>query len=130
VYEHRNRRKEMENEGQEIISDNKYCEYCGEIIHKDAVVCPKCGRALGPLKEKLEGKEGASEKSRLVAILLCWFLGVFGIHRFYVGRIGTGILWLFTFGLAGIGSLVDLILIAAGTFKDKEGNKLLLWNVD
>jgi len=120
----------MENQGQETKSEHKYCEHCGELIHREAVVCPKCGRALGPLREKLEGKEGASEKSRLVAILLCWFLGVFGIHRFYVGKIGTGILWLLTFGLVGIGSLVDLILIAAGTFRDKGGKKLLLWTVD
>ena len=62
-----------------------------------------------------------SEKKRLPALLLCFFLGCLGIHRFYVNRIGSGILWLLTSGLFGIGALVDFIMIIVGTFKDKEG---------
>ncbi len=68
-----------------------------------------------------------SEKLRLVALLLCFFLGGLGIHRFYVGKIGTGILWLVTLGFLGIGTIVDFILILAGAFKDKEGKKLIKW---
>ena len=68
-----------------------------------------------------------SDKSRLVTILLCAFLGELGIHRFYVGKTGTGILWLLTFGLLGIGALIDLIMIACGTFTDKQGNKIIKW---
>jgi ribosomal protein L40E len=119
-----------------VQSENeKYCENCGALIAKEAVVCPKCGVALGALKEKLAKEqrkklENSSEKSRLVAILLCWFLGVFGVHRFYVGKIGTGILWVLTLGCLGVGVLVDLILIATGSFKDKDGKPLLDWNVD
>ena len=62
------------------------------------------------------GAEGASEmKSGLVAFLL-WclcFVGFCGLHRFYTGRIGTGVLWLLTFGLLGIGQLVDLFLLGS-----------------
>lgn len=63
-------------------------------------------------------------KSKLVSMLLCIFLGNFGVHRFYLGKIGTGILYLFTFGLFGFGSFVDLILIAANKMKDKSGYDL------
>ena len=62
-----------------------------------------------------------SRKSRLVAALLCLFLGYLGIHRFYVGKVGTGILWLLTGGIAGIGIIVDFIMILVGSFTDSEG---------
>ena len=73
--------------------------------------------------------QNISTKSRLAALLLCIFLGGLGIHRFYVGKVGTGILWLFTGGMFGIGALVDLILIACGSFKDKYGSVVENWNV-
>lgn len=68
-----------------------------------------------------------SEKSRLAVALLALFLGELGIHRFYVGKIGTGILYIFTFGLFGIGSLVDFILALCGSFTDKDGNAITEW---
>lgn len=68
-----------------------------------------------------------SSKGRLVALLLCIFLGYLGIHRFYVGKIGTGLLWLLTGGLFGIGILVDLIFIVCGTFRDSEGKIVSDW---
>ena len=68
-----------------------------------------------------------STKSRLVALLLCFFLGGLGIHRFYVGKIGTGIVWLLTAGCFGIGTLIDFILIICGTFKDKDGKVISNW---
>lgn len=68
-----------------------------------------------------------SPKSRLAALLLCFFLGALGIHRFYVGKIGTGVLMLLTFGGLGIWVLIDLIFIVAGSFKDKEGQRIFLW---
>jgi len=67
------------------------------------------------------------KKSRLVAFMLCLFFGGMGIHRFYVGKIGTGLFMLFTFGLFGIMTLVDFIMIIIGDFTDKEGNKLTNW---
>ncbi len=68
-----------------------------------------------------------SYKSRLVALLLCVFLGYIGVHRFYTGKIGTGILYIFTGGLFGIGVLVDIILIATGSYKDSNGFPILRW---
>lgn len=68
-----------------------------------------------------------SEKSRLAATLLCFFIGVLGIHRFYVGKIGTGIVWLLTGGIFGIGALIDFIIIVCGSFKDQYGRVLKNW---
>ncbi len=62
-----------------------------------------------------------SEKSKVTAAVLCFFLGVLGVHRFYTGKIGTGILWLCTGGLCGIGATVDFIMILCGSFKDGNG---------
>lgn len=62
-----------------------------------------------------------SPKSRLAALIICLFFGVFGVHYFYVGKIGTGILYLLTLGFFGIGWFIDLIRIACGIFKDKNG---------
>ena len=70
---------------------------------------------------------GASERRILPALLLCFFLGVFGAHRFYVGKIGTGILELLTLGGFGIWWLVDMILILTGTFRDGDGQKITEW---
>ena len=68
-----------------------------------------------------------SEKKRLVAFLLCFFLGYLGVHRFYVGKVGTGIAMIFTFGGLGVWFLIDLIMILAGAFKDKEGKVVATW---
>lgn len=62
-----------------------------------------------------------SNKGFVPAILLCFFLGALGVHRFYVGKIGTGILQLITLGGLGIWALVDFIMIVTGNFKDKQG---------
>ena len=63
-----------------------------------------------------------SENDWMTTLLLCLLCGGIGVHRYYVGKIGTGILYTLTFGLFGIGYLVDLIKIATGKFTDKDGN--------
>lgn len=65
-----------------------------------------------------------SEKDWLVTLLLCLFVGGIGVHRFYAGKIGTGILQLITFGGCGIWTLIDLIMILTGNFTDKDGNAI------
>ena len=62
-----------------------------------------------------------SDKGFVPTILLCFFLGAFGIHRFYVGKVGTGILQLLTLGGLGIWVLVDFIIIVTGSFTDGDG---------
>jgi len=66
----------------------------------------------------------SSQQDWLVALLLCFFIGVIGAHRFYVGKIGTGLLMVFTLGGLGIWTFVDLILIIVGKFKNKDGEVL------
>ena len=68
-----------------------------------------------------------TEKRILPVFLLCFFFGAFGIHRFYVGKVGSGILQLVTLGGFGIWTLIDFIMIIVGAFTDKEGIKITQW---
>jgi TM2 domain-containing membrane protein YozV len=68
-----------------------------------------------------------SEKSRLATLFLCAWLGLFGAHRFYVGKTGTGLIWLLTFGCFFIGYIVDLVLVLTGQFYDKDGKPVVVW---
>lgn len=70
---------------------------------------------------------GVSPKSRLATVLLAWFVGVLGVHRFYLGKTGTGLIMLFTGGGLGIWALVDFILAVCGRMKDKEGRLVKDW---
>lgn len=54
-------------------------------------------------------------------MLLCLFLGSLGVHRFYVGKVGTGVLQLITLGACGIWTVIDFIIIAVGNFTDGDG---------
>lgn len=68
-----------------------------------------------------------AQKGWFLAIM-CFFFGEIGVHRFLVGKVGTGILYIFTFGLFGIGTLVDFIMILCGAFTDKQGNTIPLFS--
>ena len=107
----------------------KFCKHCGEKIDSEAVVCMKCGKQVEELKSaanqpnivitntntntntNLNSNMFKKEKNKWVAVLLCFFLGVWGGHKFYEGKVGMGILYLFTFGLFGIGALIDFIVL-------------------
>jgi TM2 domain-containing membrane protein YozV len=104
------------------VRPTKYCHACGRVIDAAAVVCPPCG-----VLQPDSAMPGVSEKRIVPALLLCFFFGIFGAHRFYVGKTGTAIIQLFTLGGCGIWTLVDFIMIVVGEFKDKAGNKLMDW---
>jgi TM2 domain-containing membrane protein YozV len=65
-----------------------------------------------------------SPKSKIIALVLCIFGGFFGLHCFYVGKIGTGLLYLLTVGLFGIGWIIDIITILVGSYRDRDNLRL------
>lgn len=97
------------------------CPSCRNTVSSQARQCPHCGQ---PFRN-----EQASRRSRLAALLFCLFLGYLGIHRFYVGKFGTGILQLLTLGGLCIWTFIDCIFIACGAFRDAERKQLTEWTV-
>lgn len=107
-----------------------YCKNCGASIPASAKNCPSCGLKVDTEQPHVTVINNSSasytvQKSKWAAFFLCFFLGGFGIHRFYVGKIGTGVLWLFTGGFFIIGWIVDLITILCGGFRDATGRFLV-----
>jgi len=92
-----------------------------------SVMCINCGAMQDDGGLQTAGAAFQSEKRVLPAALLCFFLGIFGAHRFYVGKIGTGFLQLCTIGGLGIWWLIDMILILTGSFRDSDGRKIDVW---
>jgi hypothetical protein len=78
--------------------------------------------------EQGSSKEKVSDRSRLTALLLGLPLGIFGAHRFYAGKVGSGVAMLCTFGGLGIWWLADCLLIATGEFRDARGRRILRWS--
>jgi TM2 domain-containing membrane protein YozV len=68
-----------------------------------------------------------SHEKKITMVLLCHFLGWFGIHRFYTGKTLTGVLMLLTLGCGGVWVLIDMGLIITGKFTDKEGKRITEW---
>ena len=127
--------------GAKPLAGNSFCQACGAETNPLAEICMKCGVRIA---------KGAvvtgdiSPKSRLTTTLLCVFLGIFGAHRFYLGKTGTavgmlilGILYLATVWLWGLGflfllavgiwALIDFIYAVSGNMRDKEGKLIKNW---
>ena len=101
------------------------CRSCDTEISAIARECPYCGAQQFDVRSgALARSDLPSDKGALTTGLLCLLLGVFGAHRFYVGKYVTGFLMLFTLGGFGIWMLVDLILLITGQFRDKEGHRV------
>lgn len=116
----------------------KFCKYCGEKIPVDSIVCPKCGRQVEQSENSSGGitinnaatSSASSSASataqnvnqseerkpkkidKMTALMMCIFGGWLGVHKFYEGKVGLGILYLLTFGLFGIGWIIDIIIIS------------------
>ncbi len=107
--------------GAKMAADDRYCAECRWDAEKPNEepprTPPRSPRNLGP----------PSEKNRLTALLLCLVLGFLGVHRFYVGRAGSGIVWLLTLGVLSVGWIYDVVMIATGEFTDEDGRRLLYW---
>ncbi len=99
---------------------NKFCWNCRAETPPNAVICMKCGVSL-----KHEHAPEGEGKDWLTTVLLCFFLGVFGVHRFYTGHTAIGVIQLLTLGGCGIWALIDFIIIIVGTFKDSNGHLLV-----
>ena len=93
------------------------CQVCGKMNPPGTTTCEKCYSATDP-------NAVYSDKDRTTALILALLLGVVGGHRFYVGKTGMGVLYIFTAGLFGIGVLVDIIKIISGDSKDSNGYPL------
>ena len=110
----------------------KFYKHCGGRIPEDAVLCTLCGRQVEDINKgsinaqpqiiinndnintntnNVNAGGRGREKNKWVALLLCIFLGFVGGHKFYEGKVGMGILYLFTAGLFGIGVLIDFITL-------------------
>ena len=126
--------------------NKKFCKHCGEQIDKECIICPKCGKQVEEIKTSNPNPniiinnsnnntntatatsfggagtfDNTSPKSKIVTLILCIFVGYLGIHRFYVGKVGSGIIYFFTGGGFMIGWIYDIIKILSGTFTDGSG---------
>ena len=107
----------------------KFCKHCGAKISAAAVICTHCGCQVEEMHHNEQpsivinnantntntnvnaAMFGVRVKNKWVAFILCVLFGYFGVHKFYEGKVGMGILYLFTFGLFGIGWFIDCIVL-------------------
>lgn len=109
--------------------NTKFCQHCGAQIPAEAIICTHCGCQVEKIKQAEQpsivinnantntnsnvnaAMFGIRQKNKWVSFFLCLFLGYIGAHKFYEGKIGMGILYLFTLGLFGIGWFIDCIVL-------------------
>ena len=101
------------------IGQSKFCIGCAKHLHSSAYSCPECGARQGS-----SGAQGS--KSRIAAILLAFFLGGFGVHKFYLGRVAAGFLYLIFFWtfIPALIAFVEMIIYLTMTderFAEKYG---------
>ena len=113
-----------------VQQETKFCKECGQKVAKKAVICPHCGCQIEETQsaasvapqivinnsnqnqnQNVNGgfPFGARIRNKWVALILCIFMGFLGAHKFYEGKAGVGIIYLCTFGLCGIGVVIDFI---------------------
>lgn len=107
--------------------DEKFCSECGAVIKAKAEICPKCGvrQMAKPVALNL-GPTAPNGKSRIAAALFAFFLGGFGIHKFYLGQVGLGIVylifcWTFIPAIIGFIEFILLLVMSDETFNQKYG---------
>ena len=107
-----------------------FCRYCGKEINNNAIICVHCGcENKNNLKEITDNTVDVyNEKNWIVAVILSWFFGIFGAHRFYTGHIAIAIIQLFTLGGLCIWAMIDFILICFNQIRDINGHKLKNYN--
>lgn len=106
--------------------ESSICDYCGYIQQANTTASnTSTGKTASAVvtqvfvsTQSTAAQAAISPKSRWLALAICYFLGLFGGHYFYVGKAGKGMLYLFTVGLFGFGWIVDMIRIATGKFVD------------
>ena len=113
-----------------VYENTKYCKYCGSKIPSEAVICIHCGCQVEEFKHNSQPTIvinnannnsnssvntaaiiGVRAKNKWVSFLLCIFFGYLGAHKFYEGKVGMGLVYLFTGGLFLIGWIVDCIVL-------------------
>ena len=109
------------------------CPYCGALVTDPAFVAApdpatpvQQVNVVAPAQTVYVASAApVSRHNDRVALILCYVLGVLGVHRFYVGKIGTGLIWMFTGGCVLVGWVIDAISIASGNFTDAQGYPLV-----
>ena len=130
------------------IDHDKLCKWCGEELKQPEGICPKCdvedngNKAISRTRTENNANNELFENVVNVALgpkgegydwfitlLLCFFVGFLGVHRFYTGNTMIGVGQLLTFGGCGLWTMIDFFLIITNTYKDGKGKPLVRSNV-